>query len=577
VAPWFKTDRWVPRADLAQRRLNGARAALRAVEEREAQAQARIHELSGDDVGAVKMCEEDLDRRRREIEQLEARRAEARADLDRRVEARAKHVAVVRRRDAAKAAAAAERTAAEATLQNARHVLARAVSDLAAARERAARLAGLEASATRLDEVQGALGDLREQAAATQRKATEAEETRRRLLDRYKELERSRTGVCPVLKEACDRVSREAAGLDVLKAEGLTARREGERLTGLAREIAVKVDATLRDLVAVRDAARERQALRDLPSVEEATRVATVAEVAERDAVARLERVRVGDTDAQRALSREQADVDAAVVDLGTEAETRLAEVVNQLDDARRGCKQLETALLDARARLADVQRAREELRDVDALKAELRDRITKLAWAAYAFGAAGIPSRELENAFGVAEDAMNRVLADLRTSLRVRFSPTRELQDWEPACLGCGEPFAKGERTHVCQVCGAARRRRRRDELRLEVEDGGNQSAFELDSGGGQVLLSLGVRLGLASLPGASRRVRCQHVLIDEPDGALDEPNRAAVHGLIRRLGDLGIRQTILVTHADVRREFSSVVTVHRWEDEDRSAVFVE
>ena len=49
----------------------------------------------------------------------------------------------------------------------------------------------------------------------------------------------------------------------------------------------------------------------------------------------------------------------------------------------------------------------------------------------------------------------------------------------------------------------------------------------------------------------------------------------QAALHALIRRDGDLGIRQTILITHADVRREFNSAVTVHRWEDEDRSAAW--
>ena len=118
-------------------------------------------------------------------------------------------------------------------------------------------------------------------------------------------------------------------------------------------------------------------------------------------------------------------------------------------------------------------------------------------------------------------------------------------------------------------------RRKRRRDELRLEVDDGENESSFELDSGGGKILLSLGVRLGLASLPGSFRRVRCEHLIIDEPDGALDPPNQAALHALIRRVGDLGIRQTILITHADVRREFDSAVTVHRWEDEDRSAAW--
>jgi hypothetical protein len=202
-----------------------------------------------------------------------------------------------------------------------------------------------------------------------------------------------------------------------------------------------------------------------------------------------------------------------------------------------------------------------------------MRAEIERLAWAAYAFGATGIPSRELENAFGVAEDSMNSVLSDLESPTRLRFSPSRELKDWEPACLVCGEVFKKGERRHVCRACGIPRRKRRRDELRLEVVDGEHDASFELDSGGGKILLSLGVRFGLAPLPAASRRVRCESAVIDEPDGALDGPNRAALHRLLTtRLPKLGIRQTILITHADVRDEFPSVVVVRRWPDEDRS-----
>ncbi len=60
---------------------------------------------------------------------------------------------------------------------------------------------------------------------------------------------------------------------------------------------------------------------------------------------------------------------------------------------------------------------------------------------------------------------------------------------------------------------------------------------------------------------------------MIDEPDGALDPPNRAALHRLLRdRLPALGVRQALLITHADVRDEFPSVVVVRRWPDEDRS-----
>jgi DNA repair exonuclease SbcCD ATPase subunit len=363
-----------------------------------------------------------------------------------------------------------------------------------------------------------------------------------------------------------------------VRTAGLRERRAIDRAAKRAKDLEWTLEMVRADLA---DGEERVTTLEDLRGLETPAQVAPREEAARRaaeDAVAELSRFKLGKTESSKALRRARKAVEGLGDVESDEPTLALAATAERRQRAEDVLREAEAVLARARAGVAAVDEAVVELAGIADRRASARIEVERLAWATYAFGASGIPSRELENAFGVAEDAMNRVLTDLGAPTQLRFSPSRELKEWEPACLACGSVFRKGERKHVCPDCGVPRRRKRRDELRLEVLDGEYTSAFELDSGGGQVLLSLGTRLGLATLPGATRRVRCEGVIVDEPDGALDAPNRQALHRLLQnRLPTLGIRQAILITHADVRHEFDSVVVVKRWADEDRSGAWRE
>jgi len=572
VSPWFRTDRWVPRADLARKRLNAARSDLRALDRRERELEevlndgdARAEELEG--------VVAELDRSRVEVDRAEERVRELKAAMKAEDEEQGRRRELERELEDLREEGDRRSRKKESDHRNAEFALTRAKQAVREARERDERVRTLEVEEEALRAVRDDLAKVRDEVIRLKRERDENADRRNSLLEKYKELEKTRTGVCPVLREACDRIEADSSVLDEIKREGLTTRRALERLE---REIEAAEDRSSeasRFRRKLESSVDELEEARKRPGTEEAERNFAEVERKLKEASAALEREDPIERDLERLEKRieEIPGIDARVV-------RDLAEAVERCDGAVQHRDDLERRAADARAAVAEDERAREQLDGIASEREEIRERISRLAWTSYAFGASGIPSRELENAFGVAEDAMNSVLEVLGTTLRLRFEPTRELKDGEPGCLACGEAFEKGERTHVCKVCGAPRRKRRRDELRLEVEDGGNESSFELDSGGGKVLLSLGARLGLATLPGAIRAVRCEHLLIDEPDGALDEPNRAALHGLLRRkMNDLGIRQVLLITHADVRREFDSVVTVHRWDDEDRSAVWTD
>lgn len=574
VSPWFKTDRWIPRADLARTRLNAAKARLRTLEDETDALQERASSVDSL-MNCVREAKVNFESAREKFEDARMDELKVRAELESTSKDRARREEVFREVRRLRERFEDERASVERNVQNAIMNVEVAKRALEEARGREERLKSLRAREDELVSLREDLASIGAELRGVKVDRDGKAKLREELLAKYRELTESRTGICPVLREECDRVSRDEGALEELKRDGLSARRAMDRLSEVERDLEWKLDMAKSEVKLVGEEVDRASKLRTLPSVVEAERGFEFARLRVCEAEGEFDRVKLRRTEIARNMKAREKELKSFEIVGSKDLEGKLEDVVLRVKDAREVSDCAEAVLLNARADHVEAERASEKLVLVEDEKRSLSSEISKCAWASYAFGSAGIPSRELENAFGCAEDAMNSVLSELGTPLRVRFEPTRELKEWEPACVACGEVFEKGERTHACRTCGTPRRRRRRDELRLEVDDGEHGSGFELDSGGGKVLLSLGVRLGLASLPGNSRRVRCEHLLIDEPDGALDEANRAALHALLRRVGNLGFRQVLLITHADVRREFSSAVTVRRVEYEDRSEVW--
>jgi DNA repair exonuclease SbcCD ATPase subunit len=572
VSPWFNTDRWIPRCALARRRMIRAQSKMRALDAEEERLRS-LFDGAESLRRSVNEAEVTVSEWRAELERALRVEAEARARDARMNEAWGERTAVSIEVKRLEAQTVRERREAEEAAALAEAEVTEAEGAYRAAMDRSERSKTLEGRETALEDLRTSWTTVRN--ALTEAESTLREERRARedLLEKYNALRDSRTGICPILRESCDRVQPDEAVLAGIKHEGLGHRRRIMTLEEEIKAIAWKLDHARSDVKMAEEEVRELRDLRGAQTPAQAMSDLTARKRAAEDAGRVLERVRLGQTETGRALRAVKKRLEG----LPEVPEDTFVGVAEEgVRSAKSGLRVAEEAAAEARAAVAEVERAKATLLELEGRRASLRRELELTAWATYAFGAAGIPSREMENAFGSAESNMNRVLESLRTILRVRFSPTRELKEFEPVCVGCGTPFEKGERTHVCKLCGAARRRKRRDEMRLEVLDGEHASAWEMDSGGGKVLLSLGVRLGLAALPGERRRVRCEALLIDEPDGALDEPNRTALHNLLRGgLEDLGIRQVVLITHADIRREFERVVVVHRWQDEDRSGAW--
>lgn len=574
VSPWFRTDRWLPRADRARRLLGDAKARYRALDEERTSlidvdldaARGRVVELESeiasaserlevvrDELAAVRVERDDIEELSRELSGVLKDRSE-----------------ILRREEDEVRSAGSEFSRKQKRVR-------KLEEDLEEARRTAADVEVLQGAEAGLHEAVERHDALKVELDRMLAEEPALEQDRLSLLRRYRSVTDNRDGVCPILGERCDRVERDEAEVRKVKAEGRSVKARLSRLRAAVDTARSSLDDAVEAVASRRVEVRRLDRLRARPTVEQVGSWLAAAEEERDEAKVRVESVRDGGSTVARLLE----ELDRKASDLGSRIENgrRFDEVFQELnlklEDLKAEHDSLMEELTSARTDLEIHTRADERRSEIESEQKGLWQRVVDLTWTHYAFSAVGIPSREMENAFGVAEDAMNGVLDGLGTHLRVRFTPSRELKDWEPACVACGEMFRKGERKHVCLRCGVPRRRKRRDELRMEVLDGEHVGAFESDSGGGKALLSLGVRLGLARLPAMVRKVRCQHLLVDEVDGELDEPNRDALHRLMRdRLGSVGVRQVLLVTHSPARESFRNVVEVVRVRSEDRSEV---
>lgn len=578
VSPWFRTDRWIPRFELAKSRLTATRRRFLDLEREQGNLQGHVERTLSDVAEVLPGAESELAVVRGLLDEITERRAVLLAEIESDATSRKRRSAIENVVAAAEVDLAEERLSSKEAVEHSTRDLDRARKMHDDARGRADQIVILEREVARRDEFRRAVDEIEISIATHRVGREESKRERLRLLESYERLTADRTGSCPILREPCSRVERDEEVVAGVRQEGLCARRAIDRAEKRITDSDWKLGMSRSDLAGIEDSASELEELRAGVSVKQCAHDLERARRRLDGAEAKFSNSKLGKSEAGRALRAARKSLEALPEASDDEPTRRLAEIAGEREDAERRRDAAEREVAEIRALEASGRSGEARLEEIATEIGPARAEVERLAWAAYAFGATGIPSRELENAFGVAEDSMNSVLEDLRAPTRLRFSPSRELKDWEPACLGCGETYSKGERTHVCPDCGLARRKRRRDELRLEVLDGATDSTFEMDSGGGKVLLSLGARFGLARLPGATRRVRCESAVVDEPDGVLDSPNRAALYRLLRdRLPTLGIRQTLLITHADVRDEFESVVVVRRFPDEDRSGFWRE
>ncbi len=176
------------------------------------------------------------------------------------------------------------------------------------------------------------------------------------------------------------------------------------------------------------------------------------------------------------------------------------------------------------------------------------------------------IPSLLTENAFEEVEEETNFVLKGLHSDMRIQFQATRELQRNEEVCSVCAEPYPA--RAKSCQRCGfGLRKKKRKDELVLDVHQGESTRSYKLVSGGGKALISIALRIALSKLLQRRNGSQIDFLQMDEVFGTLDKPNR---ENMIRMIFDvlmsvMGFRQILVISHTDVALSGYNILKVQR------------
>lgn len=163
------------------------------------------------------------------------------------------------------------------------------------------------------------------------------------------------------------------------------------------------------------------------------------------------------------------------------------------------------------------------------------------------------IPAILIENSLQAIEDDANMMLDSMtKGRIKLEFLTTKEVSTKQTNCDVCGSLFGKESR---CSTCGyGVKKNKIKDEIDLKITNGSNDVSFYLSSGGGQVLISLALRLALAKLLSAKAK-KCELLILDEIFGSLDDVNKAEVSKVVfnNLKSLLGFRQIFVITHCSL------------------------
>lgn len=335
-------------------------------------------------------------------------------------------------------------------------------------------------------------------------------------------------GVCPVLDEGCDRV-------------GDSERDDQEGRAMVAATKAATLEAEVKTAAGVLVEARGRYTVKVNKLTEE------------RDAL--------GNTDVdyyQGELDRIDAELETLNGKAISEARS-VDEIQANIEEQRgvldRTVEELGSWRQKAKGYEDEIRRAKEYAERKSKLEQDLTFRKgMTAAWSycAYMFGNRGIPAEHIKAAFESLEADVNYILDRLNSGLTVEFKPYREGKAKEKYCLVCGAEFQSRQRK--CGECGEERQNKLVEQLVLTIHDTmENQvSDFELDSGGGKVLISFAVRLALLFLKVRANRGEVPPIILDEVVGMLDPVNRQAIINIVVNIltQEYGVRQIFWISH---------------------------
>lgn len=239
-----------------------------------------------------------------------------------------------------------------------------------------------------------------------------------------------------------------------------------------------------------------------------------------------------------RAKAEELMDVAAEVEEgqapAGTEElEERLTKLEGEMEVLAEQVCQLKIDIGWAANALARM----EEL-DGDLVAAKAKAEVT--AEAVAITGRTGAQQAIQELAMAKVERRANTLLANAGIPLQVNISWAQETKGLAKVC-SCGAAFPTSQRVKACPSCGAVRSPNTQRKLSIEPSN---------RSGAAEDLAGIALGIAASQWLRATRGSRWDTVFIDEPFGALDEHNRAALSSHIVSMLRTAFSSAYVVAH---------------------------
>ena len=364
------------------------------------------------------------------------------------------------------------------------------------------------------------------------------------------------SGVCPIDSRACDkgqRIPDYAKQLDneikALKASHAAATEQINRLSAYQSDFKKMLDEVNADAVRLADFKRYDPALHE-------------------SALATTQQLHISLTQNKEAMEAEIAILSEKL------KEDSYSARLQQLKDKE---VEREEILENYNANVSAIARNKQNQESVELLNKSIKEAEDKLflknqeyyrlMYICSLLNKDGIPSLLIENSISEVEDFANVILDSISPGFKLEFSTFKELTSKETHCSVCGNPFGSDA---LCQKCRYGKRSNKvKEEIDLKVFTSTLQELeFELDSGGGQVLISLALRLALSKL--LSKNFNSNGLLIlDEVFASLDEPNRNLVSRLLfNRMKDImNVNQVFVITHCSLNESSYNRISIKRFD----------
>jgi len=329
------------------------------------------------------------------------------------------------------------------------------------------------------------------------------------------------SGLCPILDESCDRLK-------------------------LSKEQIDKMDT---DLAAIKDKKLSASLVLHELKEEKKSYSGMLDEFKKLELFVSKEETTI---ELKKSLTSELEEISVSIENYDPDFHQNKSKITDLADNLEYEISDLKDELSILNHKFGEYEKNEEKIEELRSSLIKRNTILSDLQYVSFTFGKNGIPSLEIENSFQEIEEEINYILEEIDETLSIECKPDRELKSWEELCLSCGTKFEKNTKKHVCKKCGTPRRKKRKDELQLNIVQSDNEMSFEMCSGGLKTITSLCVRTALTMLLKRQNGTNLNVLFLDEIDSALDESNKEKIKKIVSQvfIKKLGFKQIFWISH---------------------------